>query len=334
MQIRNLIVIGASAGGIKAIGKIMENLPETMDAAIMIVLHMSIKSNPKTISEIFQKKTALECVVATDGAEIERGKIYLAPPDHHLMVSGSVMHLNRGAKENKHRPSINVLFRSAAVHFGNKTIGIVLTGMLDDGTSGMSAIKTCGGLCAIQDPLEAEYGDMPRNVLNKVAVDHIASLEEIPIIVEEILSKPLPPKIAVPEELRIEADLNEKMMSDIERLKKISERSDFACPECGGGLWKIKNDPTHRYRCHTGHVYSEQLLTELQDLKIEDSIWVSVRMLEEKQSMLRLLSARRNGNFADKAPYSYSKRIDENQEHINRLKSLLAKLSQDKTEKT
>lgn len=326
-QIRNLIVIGASAGGIKAIVKLIEGFPETIDAAIMIVLHVSKKSSAENIVEIFQRHTTLKCLVAKDRTDIEKGIIYLAQPEHHLLVSGGIMRLNQGPEENKYRPSIDVLFRSAAVHFGNKTIGVILTGMLQDGTSGMYAIKSCGGLCIVQNPLEAEYSDMPRSVLKRIEVDYMADLEEIPIIVQDILSRPLPPQIAIPDELKVEADITERLMSDIHQLKKIANRSDFACPDCGGGLWEVKNDPAHRYRCHTGHVYTEKLLYELQDMQIEESIWVSLRMLEEKRSMLLLLAGRKNSNPNNSAISSLEKRIADIGEHINRLKSLVIKLS-------
>lgn len=323
--IRNLIVIGASAGGIKAILKIIEGLPQRIDAAIMIVLHLSRKSSADNIVEIFQRHTELQCVASIDKMEIEKGKIYLAQPEHHLLVSGDVIRLNQGPEENKYRPSIDVLFRSAAVHFGNRVIGIVLTGMLQDGTSGMYAIKSCGGLCIVQDPSEAEYSDMPNSVLKAIDVDYMSDLEGIPILIQEILNTPLPPGIAIPNELKIEADITEKLMSEINDLKKIAHRSDFACPDCGGGLWEVKNDPTHRYRCFTGHVYTEKLLADLQDMKIEDSIWVSIRMLEEKRNMLRLLTGRKTDDSA--AAASLQKRIEEMGEHILRLKSLVVKLS-------
>jgi two-component system chemotaxis response regulator CheB len=326
-QIRNLIVIGASAGGIKAIIQVIEGFPETIDAAIVIVLHVSKKSNPDNLIAIFQRHTTLKCEVALDKKEIERGKIYLAQPEHHLLVKNHKMHLNQGPEENKYRPSIDVLFRSAGVHFGNRTIGIILTGMLDDGTSGMYAIKSCGGLCIVQNPSEAEYSDMPLSVLNRIEVDYMADLAEIPFIVQDILNKPLPPQIAIPNELKVEADITEKLMSDINDLKKIAQRSDFVCPDCGGGLWEVKNDPTHRYRCHTGHVYSEKLLYDLQDIQIEESIWVSIRMLEEKRNMLRLLAGRKIGNTFDSNISLNGKRIDDIEEHINRLKILLVKLS-------
>jgi two-component system chemotaxis response regulator CheB len=326
-QVRNLIVIGASAGGIKAIVKIIEGLPKALDAAIMIVLHVSRKSSASNIIEIFQRNTTLKCYVALDKMNIQEGNIYLAPPENHLLVNDGVMLLNQGPEENRHRPSIDALFRSAAVHLGNRVIGIVLTGMLDDGTSGMYAIKACGGRCIVQNPSEAEYADMPRNVLKKIEVDHMADLDQMPILIQNILSKPLPPKIAIPDELKVEADITEKLMSDINQLKKIAEQSDFVCPDCGGGLWAIKNDPTHRYRCYTGHVYTEKILQDVQDLKIEESIWVSIRMLEEKRNMLQLLASRKNGSSDNSTVFSLNKRIDEITEHIKRLKSLIVKLS-------
>jgi two-component system chemotaxis response regulator CheB len=329
-QIRNLIVIGASAGGIKAITKIIEGLSKSIDAAVMVVLHVSRKSSATNIVDIFQRSTNLECVVASNDLIIEKGKIYLAPPEHHLMVNGSVMLVNQGPEENKYRPSIDVLFRSAAVHYGNQAVGVVITGMLEDGTSGMFAIKSCGGLCIVQDPLEAEYSDMPLNVMKRIEVDYMAQLDQIPIIIQNILDNPLPPKIAIPDELKVEADLTEKLMSDINQLKKIADRSDFVCPDCGGGLWAIKNDPTHRYRCHTGHVYTEQLLQDLQDLKIEETIWVAIRMLEEKRNMLRMLISRRkrgSGNESETV-FTLEKRAHDIEEHIKRLKSLVVKIKE------
>lgn len=329
-EIRNLIAIGASAGGIKAIIKVLEGFPETIDAAIMIVLHLSRKSSSENIVEIFQRHTALQCEVAKDMMPLEKGKVYLAQPEQHLMVKGHIIRLNQGPEENRYRPSIDVLFRSVAVHFGNRAIGIILTGMLDDGTSGMYAIKSCGGLCLIQNPSEAEYANMPQNVLNRVEIDFMADLAEIPIIVKDILNKPLPPQIAIPNELKVEADITEKLMSDINDLKKIAKQSDFVCPDCGGGLWQIKNDPLHRYRCYTGHVYTEKLLQEVQDLKIEESIWVSIRMLEEKRNMLQLLISRRNQNSENSTVFSLNKRVEEISEHIKRLKALVVKLSDNK----
>lgn len=244
------------------------------------------------------------------------------------MLKKDILHLNRGPHENKYRPSIDVLFRSAAVEYGNRSIGIILTGLFEDGTSGMWAIKRCGGICIIQDPSEADFSDMPQSVLNKLKVDHQARLEDIPKIIKEILEKPLPQEQSVPQELYIEAKITEKMMSEIDEMKKIGDKSDFVCPDCGGALWELKNDPTHRYRCYTGHVFTENLLHDLKDEKIEESIWISIRMLEEKENLLLLMAKRGNGEEGERSAI-FDDRVKDVRTHINRLKSFLSRLDND-----
>jgi two-component system chemotaxis response regulator CheB len=328
-QVRNIIVIGASAGGFPIINKLLAGFSGKEDAAFIAVVHMSRKSNSGIIANTFQKNTALKCTVASDGMEIKKGHLYLALPDHHLMLKDSTLRINQGPHENKYRPSIDVLFRSAAVEYGHRTIGVILTGMLEDGTSGMWAIKRSGGICIVQDPAEAQFSDMPRSVLNKIVVDYQASIDEIPGIINELINKPLPAEKAIPAELQIEADITEKMMSDINQLKKIADHSDFICPDCGGGLWAVKNDPLHRYRCHTGHVYTEKLLQELQDENIEESIWVAIRILEEKLNLL-LLMARRESEVGEiEIAASHQKRVNEMTKHISRLKAFLVRFTED-----
>jgi two-component system chemotaxis response regulator CheB len=170
---------------------------------------------------------------------------------------------------------------------------------------------------------------MPRSVLNKIEVDYIEYLEDIPDVLKNIINNPLPPEKAVPVELQIEADITNKMMSDIDNLKAIAERSDFVCPECGGGLWHVKNDPVQRYRCHTGHVYTEKLLEDLQDEKIEESIWVSIRMLEEKSNLLHLMAKRDSKGSNPESVKGTMRRVEEMDKHISRLKSLLHKFNED-----
>jgi two-component system chemotaxis response regulator CheB len=326
---RNIIVIGASAGGIAAINTVISGISPTINAAILIVTHLSRKSNAENIANILQRHTSLPCHVAVNNTVIVPGNIYLAPQDHHLMVSDGMIRTNQGAHENKYRPSIDVLFRSVAVNYGNSAIGVILTGMLEDGTSGMWAIKNCGGICIVQDPLDAEFPDMPRSVLNKITVDYNVEVSKIPAVLEEILNKPLPEYKPIPNELRIEANITQKMMSHINDLKSIADHSDFICPDCGGGLWAVKNDPMHRYRCHTGHVYNEKVLNEIQDEKIEESIWVSVRMLEEKLNLLKLMEKRDSEESSGNRSVYYQKREQDISIHIERLKKLLVTLHKD-----
>jgi two-component system, chemotaxis family, protein-glutamate methylesterase/glutaminase len=326
---RNIIVIGASAGGISAVAKVVEGLSNDINAAVLVVLHLSRSSNAGNIVRMFQKHTKLVCMVAEDNTVIRKGHLYLAPADHHLMITGERMRVKQGPVENKYRPSIDVLFRSAAVHFGNRVIGIILTGMLEDGTSGMSAIQRCGGICIVQDPAEAEYADMPRSVLNLLRVDHQAVLAEMPGIIYRLMDQPSPEARPVPRELQIEAELTEKMMSDINQLKKIADRSDFICPDCGGGLWAIKNDPTHRYRCHTGHVYTENMLFDQQGVGLEDSVYVSLRMLEERRNLLLLMRTHALERGDQELAAANEHRAGDINRHIIRLKELLSKLAGD-----
>ncbi|HEY0045632.1 MAG TPA: chemotaxis protein CheB [Flavobacterium sp.] len=327
-EFKNIIVIGASAGGFPVLQNIIKGLDGSIDAAVVIVLHISRKSNSVNISELFQRHTSLKCRVAADGMALKKGYVYIAPPDHQLMVTENVLRVNQGPHENKYRPSIDVLFRSAAVNFGNRAIGVILTGLLEDGTSGMFAIKRTGGRCIVQNPDDAEYSDMPNSVLNKMEVDFKGSPTEISSILTAMTERELPPAVPIPEDIKIEAEITEKMTSKIDQLAQIADHSDFVCPECGGGLWSIKNDPVHRYRCHTGHVYTESLLHDIQEEKIEESIWVSIRMLEEKLNLLKLRANRPDEPEA--GLYSlYQRRIDDTAMHINRLKKFLVRLNED-----
>jgi two-component system chemotaxis response regulator CheB len=320
---RNVIVIGASAGGIAAIKELLAGLRAGIDASILVVIHLSRSSNAKAIASVFQKYTSMYCEVAENGMPIERGHLYIAPEDHHLMVEDGFLYINQGAPENRYRPSIDVLFRSTAVAYNNRVIAVILTGMLEDGTSGTIAVKRCGGVAIVQNPDDAQFSSMPTSVVNSLHVDYHSDLADIASVIHQVLDSPLPEPIEVPKEIEIEANITRRMMSDIDVMTSIADRSDFVCPDCGGGLWSVRDEPTHRYRCHTGHVYTEKLLQEIQDERIEESIWVSIRMLEEKVNLMKVMASR-NGEATDAPRHKgYSRRVDEINSHITRLKKLL-----------
>lgn len=325
---RNIIAIGASAGGINAIMQLLSGLPADIDASIVAVLHLSQESNAQNIVDYFSKNTRLHCQVAEDEISLEKGHVYLAPENRHVLSEDGVLLVNYGAREHRYRPSIDVLFRSVAVNYRSRAIGVILSGMLDDGTSGMYAIKKCGGICIVQEPDEAEYDQMPMNVVERVDVDYKAPLDKISKVLSDVLSKPLPPEIPIPEDLRTEAKLTQNLMTSIDNLKQIGERTDLTCPDCGGGLWSIKGDPSHRYRCHTGHVFSEKLLYDLQGVNLEESVWVSIRMLEERKNLLDSMArhSEKNQNISSE----HKQDIRELEKHIQSLKYLLKKLMEDR----
>jgi two-component system chemotaxis response regulator CheB len=328
-KLKRIIVFGASAGGIPAISTVISGLPADLDAAVFVVLHVSSRSSAANLARIFQKHTGLICKPGTDGELILPGHLYIASPNYHMMLKDGRVRTNQGTRENKYRPSIDVLFRSAAVAYGVQVVGVVLTGLLEDGTSGMSAIKRCGGICIVQEPEDAEYSDMPQSVLNKIRVDHQVPLTGMSDLLKIILREALPEPVPVPRELQVEAEITENMMTTINDLKKIGDKSDFVCPDCGGSLYAVKNDPVPRYRCHTGHVYTENTLYDVQGLHLEESVWVSIRMLEERYNMLQLMATHsREANMGELAA-SQVDRASEMEKHIERLKIVLAKLTQD-----
>ena len=322
-ELKKIIVIGASAGGYQAIADLVGKLPVDPDVAVFAVLHMSKDSSGSVVLHHLQQRSTLICEIAKDGAPILGGHLYLAPPDHHLMIKEGCTRVHNGPRENRWRPSIDVLFRSAAAHYGSRVIGIILSGLLDDGTSGMSAIKRSGGLCIVQEPSEAIYPDMPTSVLNAVDVDYQVPLADMSYVIADQLSKASPPMLTVPEDVKIEAEITEKLVSSIDQLQQIGTNSNFTCPDCGGGLWKIKQDGVHRYRCYTGHSYNENVLSEKQSEGFEKSLWVSIRMLEEHKNFLRVMAAHEKeaGHLA--ASQETARREAEAGVHIERLKSVL-----------
>jgi two-component system chemotaxis response regulator CheB len=291
MEIKNIIVIGASAGGIKAINRLTASLPEGLPVAFFIVIHMSKHSQPKVIAHQLQKTTEYICKVAEDGETIRSGYIYISPADHHMIVKPGKIRLVHGPHENRWRPSIDVLFRSAVAAYDSHVTGIILSGLLDDGTSGMSTINRSGGICIVQEPSEAEYDDMPLSVINNVPVDHRVLIQDMGYIIADELSKPSS-NLPIPEDVRIEAEITERMVSGVPEMEKIGTHSNFTCPDCGGNLWEIKDDVLPRYRCHTGHVYTGLALFEKQSEQMEESIWISIRMLEERRNLLLTLASR------------------------------------------
>lgn len=329
-DIKYIIVIGASAGGFKAVTELISRLPPDLPTAIFIVMHLARSSSPEIIRNYLEKFSGYDCRIATDDEPITRGRIYLAPADFHMIIKKDRLHLTKGPHENRYRPSIDVLFRSAAANYGSGVIGIILSGMLDDGTSGMSAIKRSGGTCLVQDPLDATYPDMPISVLTQVDVDHRVPVADMGYILDDIFTRPNKPHTPIPEDVKLEAEITERMLSSLDEVSKLGEHSNFTCPDCGGGLWELKNSPVKRYRCHTGHVYTERVLSEKQNEALEESLWVCIRMLEERRNLLMTMAERRGSNDESGHNRNEHSRAAELHMHIERLKELLTSVSREK----
>lgn len=317
-----IIVIGASAGGLNAMSELVAQFDKDIDAAIFIVLHLSRKGISDFLVHQVQKHTSLPCKMAIDQAPIEKGHIYVALPNLHLLVKKDQIAIGRGPEENRWRPSIDVLFRSAAVAYDGHVIGIILTGLLDDGTAGMWAIKRSGGTCIVQDPNEAEYPDMSLSVLNKMEVDYCISLAEMGNAIAETMSRQAS-KTEIPAELIAESGIAEKVATGTEDVSELGEQSLFACPDCGGGLWKITNGNITRYRCHIGHSYSERDLLIKQAETIETTLWISLRMMEERKNLTTKLENDYKRKGMNSAAEIHREKGEELEVHIQRLKEIL-----------
>ena len=281
---RDLIVIGASAGGVDALIKLTGALPPDLPAAVLVAQHVG--RHPSRLPELLQRR--LPARHATQGMIYRPGHIYVAPPDRHLLVHDGALRLSTGPKENLTRPAIDPLFRSAAVAKGPRTIGILLTGHLNDGTAGLLAIKQAGGATIVQDPLDAEQPDMPRHALAFVDCDYRARLDEIPDLLDR-LTREVRPSIS-PAVSPALADENALSLSDGRRLDalfRIGEASGYTCPSCNGALFDIADAWPPRYRCHTGHAFSRLALLAAQERATEDRLWSAMRSLQEYEAALR-----------------------------------------------
>ena len=315
-----MVVIGASAGGLEAIDAVISGLPRGLPAAIFIVQHMSPESTGKTLLARLSRNGAFKSKLAADGDRFEKGQIYIGRPDYHLLVKEDFVLVTKGARENRYRPSIDPLFRSAAVAYGPAVIGIILSGMLDDGTAGLAAIQRCGGITIVQDPKEADYPDMPQNAFNSIKADYCIPTAKMGVLLEKITSQEPGKNKAIPKDIETEAMIAERVLSNVAEVNSLGLQVPYNCPNCGGVLWEMGEKDIRRYRCHTGHSYTASALLTSQSEKIEETLWVSLRMFEERKNLLNGM-AHKEGYTKRKG--SYSERAKETEVHIELIREML-----------
>lgn len=286
---RDIVVIGASAGGVAALRGLAAALPAEFPAAVLIVLHVG--AHKSILPPLLASAGPNSAAHAKDGEALRHGHLMVAPPDHHLLIDQGKARLTRGPKENFSRPAIDVLFRSAALEYGPRVIGVVLTGRLDDGTAGLQAIKRCGGLAVVQDPSTAEAPSMPASALEYVEVDYCLPLKDIGARLAKLIQMPAPVPLAQPAELLHEHAAAAGKENAMEDLKVIAAPSTLVCPECGGGLWELNDARPPRFQCHTGHAYSLQHLAHGMKDKTEESFWTAMRAVQERAAIGRRLAA-------------------------------------------
>lgn len=320
-----LIVVGASAGGMTALKNLVVQLQSDLPASVFIVNHIDPELKGDCLARVLDEAGPLPCSLAKNGQRFEKGRVYVAPSDHHMMIERNRVFITKGARENRCRPAIDPLFRSAAVTHGNRVIGIILTGFLDDGTSGMMAIKRCGGVCIAQDPDDAENADMPRSVIVNVGVDHCVPVARMGGVLAQLVRDTLSKRTPPPDDLVIEANIARQVLSDLPSVEALGDLVPFNCPDCGGVLWRIKEGDILRYRCHTGHAFTSAALLAEQSAQIEETLWTALRMFEERQNLMSTMETRREG----KSTSALVQRVKDAKKHIDRIRAMLTSSNKD-----
>jgi two-component system chemotaxis response regulator CheB len=289
MAKRDIIVIGASAGGITALKAFVGSLSEDFEGSIFVVLHIPPYEETR-LAWILNKAGPLKAVQPKDGQPIEGGKIYVAANDHHLILEEGKIVITRGPKENRFRPSIDALFRSAAYVYGPRVIGIVLSGLLNDGTSGLWSIKRLGGITIIQEPGDSEYPQMPNNVLEYVEVNHSLPAAQIGALVQTLMKETAPKKGKLSAEemklLKLEVIIATRDNAFEMGVIEMGELTPFTCPDCHGALVRLVEGKIIRYRCHTGHAFTASTLLADITKSVEELLWQAMRGMEETNLLL------------------------------------------------
>ncbi len=293
-----LIVIGASTGGVAALLQLASKLPSDIAAPVLVVLHVG--EHASILPYLMSRNSQLDIEHAAHGERLVPGTVRVAPPDRHMMVSDGVIQLNRGAKEHHTRPAIDPLFRSAALSHGAGTVGVVLTGALDDGTAGLQAIKHCGGIAVVQDPADAIEPSMPQSALKHVEVDHCVPLATLPLLLASLAARaPAPAVTAPPQDLLHEQALTLNEGDPMKHLSALGSTTPFVCPDCHGGLWKLLDSRPERYRCHTGHAFTARTLQQTLATAGEEASWNALRALQERSIFLHYLAQQRRSEGDD-----------------------------------
>ncbi|WP_433362592.1 chemotaxis protein CheB [Actinoplanes sp. CA-142083] len=291
MAHRDVVVVGASAGGVEALRAMVAGLPADLPAAVLIVLHLP-REAPSALPRILTRSGALPARTAFDGEPLVPGRIYVAPPDRHLLVLDHRVRLSRGPSENGHRPAVDPLFRSAARAAGSRVIGVVLSGSRDDGAVGAETIAVNGGVVVVQRPEDALNGSMPRAAMDRVAPARVVDAAEMGELLAQLTAEQIPEPPPPPVDPLTDAEIAIDGFADVTTDEIVDASPVYGCPSCGGGLFELESWPRPRYRCRVGHAWSPESLVDEQAVATEGALWTALRALEEKSALSRRLAQR------------------------------------------
>lgn len=327
---RDVVVVGASAGGVEALRELLGTLPEDLPATVLVVLHMPTTAT-SALAAILARVSALPVVQAEDGRPLKPGSVVVAVPDRHLLVVDDHVVLSRGPRENGHRPAVDTLFRSAARSAGARVVSIVLSGALDDGTAGTIAVRARGGVGVAQDPDEALYPSMPRHAAEVGGADHVAPVAQMGALLDRLLAEEVEEGDVEPGDGLIDmetaiAAFDEEAMNHDERP---GTPSGYGCPSCHGALFTITEGGMERYRCRVGHAWSPEALDAEQAQALEGALWMALRGLEERASLSLRMGQRAEERGHPHSARAFRQRHDEAQQAALVLRGLLERAEVD-----
>jgi two-component system, chemotaxis family, protein-glutamate methylesterase/glutaminase len=288
MSNRDILAIGTSAGGVNALLFLVRKFRRDLPASVLVTIHLPSHS-ASSLDDLLDRSGPLRAKFASDGERLEKGVIYVAPPDLHLIVEDRRLCLGEGPRENNVRPAVDPMLRSAAVCCGSRTVGAVLTGTMGDGASGLWAVREAGGIAVVQDPSDALFSEMPLAAITRAAPHYVTRLEDMPALFDCLargqadVPRPTPPSLEY--EVRIAKGGSEGM----HRMDKIGRRSVLACPDCGGVMWEIEEGGLSRYRCHVGHTYTGEVMSLALDDGLRRALESARRALAERVALARRL---------------------------------------------
>ncbi len=306
-----VFVIGGSAGAIEATRDILARLPSEFPSPILVVIHTAPDS-PGLLATVLQRSTRLLVQNALDGKQLRPGHVYVAPPGKHLVVEDGSVRVIAGPVENGHRPAIDPLFRSAAREYGTRAVGVILSGYLDDGCSGMYRIKEAGGVTIAQDPDEAMIPDMPRNAIEFAGPGYVSRIPEIAALMEKLAAEPSP--VGASSEVLTMAERREDSQGKL---------AVYTCPECHGNLWEVEEGNILKFKCRVGHAFTADTMLADQGVDVERALWAALRVMEEHGELSTRLAARARKNGLSYAEKLYSERAEEATSNASVLRELL-----------
>jgi two-component system chemotaxis response regulator CheB len=326
-----LVVVGASAGGVEALTTLAAGLPEDLDAAICVVLHLPASAESR-LADIISRAGRLPAIQARGGERLQRGRIYVAPPDRHLTIRGDHVLVARGPHENNVRPSIDVLFRSAALAYGRRTVAVVLSGTRDDGVAGASAVGARGGCVFVQDPNDSLFGALPMHTVVRDHPDRVLPLAELAGAIGSAvarLSTEVPMSENGNEDMALETEYATLDAGALGREGPPGESSVYSCPECGGVLWEVEDGELLRFRCRVGHAYTADGAVDAQGESIETALWIALRALQERAQLSERLAERVGGAGAKQSQARFAELASEARAQSEVIRRLLVENGSD-----